>query len=34
MSSDANRAVVERLYGPMNERRSDEMWELFAPDDL
>jgi ketosteroid isomerase-like protein len=31
---DANRAVVERLYALMNERRFDEMWELFAPDAL
>jgi ketosteroid isomerase-like protein len=28
----ANRETVERFYGLMNERRFDEMWELFADD--
>ena len=32
MTAAANRATVERFYALMNQRRLDEMWELFAAD--
>jgi uncharacterized protein len=32
MSTEANKALVLELYRLMNERRFEEMWELFTPD--
>ena len=32
MSVEANKALVLELYRLMNERRFEEMWELFTPD--
>ena len=32
MTAEENRATIERFYALMNERRFDEMWELFSDD--
>lgn len=32
MTAADNRATIERFYALMNERRFEEMWELFAND--
>ena len=32
MTAEENKALVLELYGLMNERRFDDMWELFTPD--
>jgi len=32
VSTEQNRATVERFYALMNERRFEEMWQLFSVD--
>jgi ketosteroid isomerase-like protein len=34
MSVEENKALVRELYRRMNDRRYEEMWELFTPDAL